>query len=77
MLLASKLNKLRTIALELVFLGIIVMYFGFLWPSWMVFFFIFGLVVMLSSFGIYFQAGCCPLRPCKYNVPNVEKSRKC
>ena len=57
MLLASKLNKLRTIALGLVFLGIIVMYFGFLWPSCMVFFFIFGLVVMLSSFGIYFWAG--------------------
>lgn len=76
MLLASKLNKLRTIALGLVFLGIIVMYFGFLWPSWMVFFFIFGLVVMLSSFGIYFWAGMLSTQAVKVQCPECGKITK-
>lgn len=76
MLLASKLNKLRTIALALVFLGILVMYFGFLWPKAMVFFFVLGVLVMLSSFGIYFWAGILSTQAVKVECPECGKITK-
>lgn len=76
MLLASKLNKLRTLALSLVFLGVVVMYFGFLWPKAMVFFFILGIIVMFSSFGIYFWAGMLSTQAVKVECPECGKVTK-
>lgn len=76
MLLASKLNKLRTIGLGLVFLGVIVMYFGFLWPKAMVFFFVLGVIVMLSSFGIYFWAGILSSQAIKVECPECGRITK-
>lgn len=76
MLLASKLNKLRTIALALVFLGVAVMYIGFIWPKTMLFFFILGFIVMLSSFGIYFWAGMLSSQAVKVACPECNKITK-
>lgn len=76
MLLASKLNKLRTLALALVFLGVIVMYLGFLWTKAMVFFFVLGMIVMFSSFGIYFWAGILSSQAVKVECPECGKITK-
>lgn len=76
MLLASKLNKLRTLALFLVFSGVVVMYFGFLWPKMMVFFFVLGIIVMFSSFGIYFWAGMLSTQAVKVECPKCGKVTK-
>lgn len=76
MLLASKLNKLRTIALALVFLGVLVMYLGFIWPKVMIFFFVLGIVVMFSSFGIYFWAGILTTQAAKVQCPKCGKVTK-
>lgn len=57
MLLSGKLNKIRTFALLLIFMGIGVMYIGFLFKSLMALFFIIGILFVLTSVGIYFWIG--------------------
>ncbi|QKG83456.1 hypothetical protein GXN76_02520 [Kroppenstedtia pulmonis] len=76
MLFASKLNKLRTIGLLLIFLGIGVMYFGFLWPSAMFVFFLLGLLVICSSVGIYFWAGTLSTQAVQVECPQCERVTK-
>lgn len=76
MLFASKINKLRTIALLLVFLGIGVMYFGFLWPNAMIYFFVLGLVVIFSCTGIYFWAGMLSTQAVQVKCPECGKITK-
>ncbi|WP_074011212.1 DUF2614 family zinc ribbon-containing protein [Numidum massiliense] len=76
MLFASKINKLRTLALMLVFLGVAVMYLGFLWKPAMVFFFIIGLLVMFSSFGMYFWAGMLSTQAARVVCPECSRTTK-
>ena len=57
MLLSGKLNKIRTFAMLLIFIGVGVMYLGFVFKSLMVLFFILGMLFVLASVGIYFWIG--------------------
>ncbi len=75
-MLASKINKVRTLALLLVFLGIGVMYIGFLWRSAMPIFLILGMLVMFSSFGLYFWIGMLSTRATQVVCPNCERITK-
>ncbi|SHF18292.1 Zinc-ribbon containing domain-containing protein [Seinonella peptonophila] len=57
MLLSSKINKIRTFALLLIFIGVGIMYIGFLFPSIMALFLVIGMLAVLASVGIYFWIG--------------------
>ncbi len=76
MLLSGKINKIRTIALLLIFLSFGIMYLGFIWPSWMLFFFIVGLCCSMISVGIYFWIGILSTHSVKVICPNCEKETK-
>ncbi|SDZ27592.1 DUF2614 family zinc ribbon-containing protein [Thermoactinomyces sp. DSM 45892] len=76
MLLSGKLNKIRTFALLLVFLGVGVMYIGFIIPSWMVVFFILGLLTVCASVGIYFWIGMLSLQSVPVECPECKKQTK-
>ncbi|SFI57326.1 DUF2614 family zinc ribbon-containing protein [Thermoflavimicrobium dichotomicum] len=75
-LFAGKLNKIRTFALLLIFLGMLVMYIGFLFPSLMQLFFILGMLWVLASVGIYFWTGMLSLQSLKVNCPVCGKHTK-
>ncbi|RAL24305.1 DUF2614 family zinc ribbon-containing protein [Thermoflavimicrobium daqui] len=75
-LLSGKLNKIRTFALFLIFLGLGVMYIGFLFPSLMQLFFILGMLWVLASVGIYFWTGTLSLQSLKVNCPVCGKHTK-
>jgi hypothetical protein len=76
MLLSGKLNKIRTFALLLIFLGVGVMYIGFVWPSLMALFFIIGMLFVFASVGIYFWVGMLSTQSLKVNCPVCGKETK-
>ncbi|WP_051272107.1 DUF2614 family zinc ribbon-containing protein [Shimazuella kribbensis] len=76
MLLSGKLNKIRTFALLLIFLGVGVMYIGFLIPSWMALFIAFGMVFVLGSVGIYFWVGILSTQSLRVTCPECGKHTK-
>jgi hypothetical protein len=76
MIWASKINKVRTLALLLTFLGIGVMYFGFVWPGWMVFFLFLGILVIFSSVGLYFWIGILSLQAVQVECPKCGRMTK-
>jgi hypothetical protein len=75
-LLSGKLNKIRTFALLLIFLGVGVMYIGFLVPSWMALFFAFGMIFVLGSVGIYFWVGILSTQSLQVACPECGKHTK-
>lgn len=75
-LLSGKINKIRTFALLLIFIGIGIMYFGFVWPQWMAIFFILGLVATFASVGIYFWIGILSTHSVKVICPECERETK-
>ena len=76
MLLSGKLNKIRTFALLLIFLGVGVMYIGFLFPSWMALFITFGMIFVLGSVGIYFWVGILSTQALRVSCPECGKPTK-
>ncbi|WP_089971927.1 DUF2614 family zinc ribbon-containing protein [Lihuaxuella thermophila] len=76
MLLSGKLNKIRTFALLLIFIGMGIMYIGFVWPSWMALFFILGMLFVLASVGIYFWIGMLSTQAAKVVCPVCKKETK-
>lgn len=76
MIWASKINKVRTLALLLIFLGIGVMYFGFVWPGAMVFFFFLGILVIFSSVGLYFWIGILSTQAVQVECPKCGRMTK-
>ncbi|TCS92852.1 DUF2614 family zinc ribbon-containing protein [Hazenella coriacea] len=76
MLLSGKLNKIRTFALLLIFIGVGVMYLGFVWPSWMTLFFIFGMLFVCASVAIYFWIGILSTQSVKVHCPVCSKETK-
>jgi hypothetical protein len=76
MLFASKINKFRTVALLLIFLGIGVMYFGFIWPSAMLLFFLFGLLTIGGSVVIYFWVGMLSTQAVPVECPECNRTTK-
>lgn len=76
MLISGKLNKIRTFALLLIFVGIGVMYLGFVFPKLMLFFFLLGLLFTFASVGIYFWIGMLSTQAVKVKCPSCHKETK-
>lgn len=76
---SSKINKIRTLALSLVFVGFIVMYIGIIFKSteWlMVTFFILGVIFIILSTVIYFWIGMLSTKAVPIICPSCEKPTK-
>lgn len=76
---SSKINKIRSFALILVFVGILVMYGGLLVKNieWLMFtFFIIGVLFVLSSTLVYVWIGMLSVRALPIICPNCEKPTK-
>lgn len=76
MLISGKLNKIRTFALLLIFVGVGVMYIGFLWKSLMALFFILGMLFVLASVAIYFWIGILSTHSIRVHCPACGKVTK-
>lgn len=76
---SSKINKIRTFALILIFAGIALMYVGILTkkiPWLMAFFFIVGLLSVVLSCVVYFWIGMLSTKAVPIICPNCEKPTK-
>ena len=76
---SSKINKIRTFALLLIFGGILVMYVGLLFKKteWlMLLFFVLGVLMILLSLVVYLWIGTLSLRALPITCPNCEKPTK-
>ncbi|WP_405099860.1 YgzB family protein [Oceanobacillus sp. FSL H7-0719] len=76
---SSKINKIRSFALILIFGGILLMYVGLLLKKteWlMVIFFILGLLMIFLSLIVYLWIGTLSLRAVPIVCPNCEKPTK-
>lgn len=73
---AGKINKFRTVALFLIFAGIGVMYFGFVWPPAMLLFFLLGLLFIGGSVAIYFWVGMLSTQAVQVECPSCKRTTK-
>ncbi|MDQ0273592.1 YgzB family protein [Cytobacillus purgationiresistens] len=76
---SSKINKIRTFALSLIFIGFIIMYIGIFFrtsPLIMTFFMLLGVVCIIASTGIYFWIGMLSTKTVQVVCPNCEKTTK-
>ncbi len=76
---SNKINKIRTFALSLIFVGIGVMYIGLLAKKipWLMFtLFILGVIFVLLSTVVYFWIGLLSTRAVPIVCPNCEKPTK-
>ena len=76
---SSKINRIRTFALSLVFIGIIVMYGGIFFrgsPIVMSIFMILGVLLVLASTAIYFWIGMISTKTVQVTCPNCQKVTK-
>ncbi len=76
---SSKINKIRSFALSLVFIGMIVMYGGILTkniPWLMVSFFILGVLFVILSTVVYFWIGMLSTKAVPIICPSCEKPTK-
>ncbi len=76
---SSKINKIRSFALFLIFAGILLMYVGLLFKKieWlMVIFFILGMLMIFLSLIVYLWIGTLSLRAVSIVCPNCGKQTK-
>lgn len=76
---SSKINKIRTFALSLIFIGFIVMYAGLLFKShWILMsvFMVLGLLCIVASTVVYFWIGLLSTRSVQVVCPNCQKPTK-
>lgn len=76
---SSKINKIRTIALSLVFIGFLIMYVGIIFkktPWLMLTFFILGVISILLSTVIYLWIGMLSTKAMPIICPSCEKPTK-
>ncbi|WP_080873807.1 YgzB family protein [Oceanobacillus timonensis] len=76
---SSKINKIRTFALILVFAGILIMYVGLMVRniSWlMLILFMLGILMIILSCAVYIWIGTLSLRAVPVICPNCEKPTK-
>ncbi|WP_252607374.1 YgzB family protein [Bacillus paralicheniformis] len=76
---SSKINKIRTFALSLVFIGFIIMYVGIFFRSsilLMSVFMILGVLSILLSTAVYFWIGMLSTKAIQVVCPNCEKPTK-
>ncbi|KSU80846.1 MULTISPECIES: YgzB family protein [Fictibacillus] len=75
----SKINKIRTFALSLVFIGIIIMYAGLYFRSHFILmslFMLIGFLATLASAGVYFWIGMISTNAVQVVCPNCNKITK-
>jgi hypothetical protein len=76
---SNKINKIRTFALSLIFIGFIVMYIGVFFRTniWVIStFMILGLLFIVASTGVYFWIGMLSTRTVQVTCPSCEKQTK-
>lgn len=76
---SNKINKIRSFALSLVFIGFIIMYFGIFFrthPLVMTIFMVLGLVSIIASTAVYFWIGMLSTQAVQVVCPNCEKPTK-
>lgn len=76
---SSKINKIRTFALSLIFIGFIVMYGGVFFrnsPIIMTIFMILGLLCIVASTVVYFWIGMLSTKTIQVKCPNCGKATK-
>lgn len=76
---ASKINKIRTFALSLIFIGFIVMYVGVFFRTnmWvMTFFMMLGMLSIIASTVVYFWIGMLSTKAVQVICPACEKPTK-
>lgn len=76
---SSKINKIRTFALSLIFIGFIVMYGGIFFrnsPVVMTIFMIVGLLFIIASTAVYFWIGMLSTKTVQVVCPNCGKQTK-
>ncbi|MDR4945771.1 YgzB family protein [Neobacillus cucumis] len=76
---SSKINKIRTFALSLIFIGFIVMYVGIYFrtsPVIMTIFMLLGLIFIIASTIVYFWIGMLSTKTIQVMCPNCGKPTK-
>lgn len=76
---SSKINKIRTFALSLIFIGFFVMYFGIFFrnvPIVMTIFMLLGLLCIVASTIVYFWIGMLSTKAIQVVCPNCGKHSK-
>ncbi|MET3698764.1 zinc ribbon protein [Bacillus oleivorans] len=76
---SSKINKIRTFALSLIFVGFIVMYFGIFFrtkPIIMTIFMLLGLLFIIASTVVYFWIGMLSTKAVQVTCPSCGKVTK-
>ncbi len=76
---SSKINKIRSFALSLIFIGFIVMYGGIYFrssPVVMTIFMLIGLLFIIASTGVYFWIGMLSTKTVQVVCPNCGKQTK-
>ena len=76
---SSKINKIRTFALSLVFIGFLVMYLGLIFENTSYYHDIFmglGLLFIIASTGVYFWIGMLSTKTCRFSVLSCNKPTK-
>ena len=76
---SSKINKIRSFALGLIFVGFIVMYVGIYFktsPLIMTIFMLFGLLFIIASTVVYFWIGMLSTKTIQVNCPSCGKPTK-
>lgn len=76
---SNKINKIRTFALSLIFIGFIVMYIGIFFRTnvWVIsIFMMLGLLFIVASTVVYFWIGMLSTRAVQVTCPNCEKPTK-
>lgn len=75
----SKINKIRTFALSLIFIGIIIMYGGLLFKNSPIFMFLFmalGFLAIIASSVVYFLIGMLSTKAVQVVCPSCQKVTK-
>lgn len=76
---SSKINKIRTFALSLIFIGFIIMYVGIFFrsaPLVMTIFMMLGLLSIVASTVVYFWIGMLSTKAVQVVCPNCQKQTK-
>ncbi len=75
----NKINRIRTFALALIFIGIVIMYVGIYFrnhPVVMVIFMLLGVVAIIGSTGVYAWIGLLSMKTVPVECPNCGKHTK-
>ncbi|KMY53117.1 hypothetical protein AC623_03170 [Bacillus sp. FJAT-27231] len=76
---SSKINRIRTFALSLIFIGFIIMYAGIFFrqsPFWMTLFMLLGLLSIIASTVVYFWIGMLSTKAVQVVCPSCGKPTK-